>query len=54
MRQQCQVFDGDRVARLVNVCRAVGADCFFEGAAGRDYLEEGPFLEAGVALEFQD
>lgn len=46
--------DGDRIERLVGICRAVGADTFYEGAAGRNYLTASPFNGAGIALEYQD
>lgn len=45
---------GDRIERLVGICQAVGATTFYEGAAGRDYLDARPFAAAGVALEYQD
>jgi hypothetical protein len=45
---------GSRVERLVAICRAVGATRFYEGAAGRAYIDERLFLEAGIHLEYQD
>ena len=45
---------GERVDRLIAICRAVGATGFYEGAAGRDYIDPAAFAAAGVDLEFQD
>jgi hypothetical protein len=46
--------EGDRIGRLVNICRYFNADIFYEGAAGKDYLSEKDFAEHGIRLEFQD
>lgn len=40
--------------RLVDLCRAAGADTYLSGAGGRDYLDEGLFREAGLELRYQD
>lgn len=45
---------GDRVERLVNMCKMFKADTFYEGAAGRNYLDEKHFAGHGIRLEFQD
>jgi hypothetical protein len=45
---------GTSVDRLVGICRAVGADCFYEGAAGRDYIDDSQFTAAGLRIEYQD
>lgn len=45
---------GDRVERLVNMCKMFKADTFYEGAAGRKYLDEKHFAGHGIRLEFQD
>lgn len=45
---------GDRVERLVNICKMFKADTFYEGAAGRNYLDEKHFAGRGIRLEFQD
>jgi hypothetical protein len=45
---------GGKVERLVNICRAVGANAFYEGAAGRDYIDSETFAGGGVTLEYQD
>jgi len=40
--------------RLVDLCKAVGADCYLAGAGGRDYMNLKDFEEAGITVEFQD
>jgi hypothetical protein len=45
---------GGRIDRLVAICRALGAMRFYEGAAGRGYLDPTAFDAAGIALEFQE
>ena len=40
-------------ARLVSICRALGADTYLSGIGGRDYLELDRFAEAGIAVAFQ-
>jgi hypothetical protein len=45
---------GDKTGRLVSICSALRADTFYEGAAGRDYIETEKFDRAGITLEYQD
>lgn len=45
---------GGREERLLAICARLGADRFYEGAAGRDYLDVERFAAAGVRVEFQD
>ncbi|MFA6030756.1 MAG: WbqC family protein [Elusimicrobiota bacterium] len=45
---------GERVERLINTCKHLGADTFYEGAAGRDYMHPSDFAAHGITLEFQD
>jgi hypothetical protein len=40
--------------RLVEICRAVGADVYVSGPGGRGYMEEKLFPSNGVKLEYQD
>jgi hypothetical protein len=40
--------------RLVDLCRAVGADCYLAGAGGRGYMDLAEFEAAGIAVEFQN
>jgi hypothetical protein len=45
---------GGRDERLVALCRHFGAKVFYEGAAGKDYIDETLFLDHGVRVEYQD
>jgi len=45
---------GDRIERLIRICHHFNADIFYEGAAGRDYLDENIFKSAGISIEFQN
>jgi hypothetical protein len=40
--------------RLVDLCKALGADRYLAGAGGRDYMHCEEFKAAGIAVEFQD
>lgn len=44
----------EKTERLVAICRYLGADTFLEGDAGRDYIDESSFKEAGIQLEFHE
>lgn len=44
--------EGAKTALLLSALRAVGADVYVSGTGGKDYLDEGLFREAGVALEW--
>jgi hypothetical protein len=46
--------DGDRNGRLISICRHFGADRFYEGQAGKDYIDIGRFRESGIEVIFQD
>ncbi|MBI4231322.1 MAG: WbqC family protein [Planctomycetes bacterium] len=43
---------GDRNGRLIDICRAAGADLFLEGEAGRSFIDEPRFASAEVAVNF--
>jgi hypothetical protein len=45
---------GDTVERLIAICNQLGANVFYEGAAGRDYIDDELFARAGIKLEYQD
>lgn len=45
---------GRRTERLVDLCRAAGADRYLSGPSARSYIEPGQFAEAGIALEWMD
>lgn len=44
---------GEGTQRLVDVCKAIGADCYVSGIGGRSYIDEGVFSANGVRLEYQ-
>ncbi len=45
---------GDKNERLIKICQHFGADWFYEGAAGKNYLKESLFQNAGIRVEYQD
>ncbi len=45
---------GEQIERLIHLCKHFGADTFYEGAAGRNYIDEKAFWKEGVRVEFQD
>ncbi|MEL6751123.1 MAG: WbqC family protein [Pseudomonadota bacterium] len=45
---------GDRIERLVDICKLLGADTYVSGPAARAYLDETPFEEAGITVEWFD
>jgi len=45
---------GDKMDRLVKICKTFGADIFYEGAAGKNYIDEKLFSNHGIAIEYQD
>lgn len=44
----------DRVLRLVEICRQLGATDYLTGPAARAYLDEGPFNAAGIRVHYMD
>jgi hypothetical protein len=45
---------GSRQERLISLCRALGGETFYEGAAGRDYIDTELFRREGITVQFQD
>jgi hypothetical protein len=45
---------GRRTERLVDLLLRLGADTYVSGPAGRDYIDEALFREAGITLEYFD
>lgn len=43
---------GNRVERLINICRQAGADVYLSGPAARDYLDESCFNKEGIRVEW--
>ena len=40
--------------RLVDLCRAAGADTYVSGRGGRAYMDESLFSQNGISLEYQE
>ncbi|MDP2849066.1 MAG: WbqC family protein [Humidesulfovibrio sp.] len=45
---------GSGTLRLVDILAHLGGTIFYEGAAGRDYIDESLFSSRGMRVEFQD
>ncbi len=45
---------GDRNGRLISLCKMLEADIFYEGASGKNYIEEPRFEKEGIKVIFQD
>jgi hypothetical protein len=41
-----------KTERLIEICRRFGADSFLEGDAGKNYIDESLFSNAGIRLEY--
>lgn len=48
------VVDGDREARIINIVHQLGGKTFYEGAAGRNYIDTELFRQNGLDVVFQD
>jgi hypothetical protein len=46
--------NGDRIERLIKICKKFNADIFYEGASGKNYIGEEAFLKEGIRVSFQD
>lgn len=45
--------EGDTARRLIGLCKHFGADYFYEGEAGKDYIQPADFQREGIRVEFQ-
>ncbi|MFZ5652548.1 MAG: WbqC family protein [Bacillota bacterium] len=45
---------GDKNERLIKICKKFGASIFYEGHAGKDYIDKKVFIESGIEVKFQD
>jgi hypothetical protein len=45
---------GDRIGRLLAICSHFKADVFYEGAAGRNYIDDRQFMDQGITVQYQD
>jgi len=44
---------GEKTERIINICRALGADVYLSGAGGAAYLDGAAFEAAGIELRYQ-
>lgn len=44
---------GDKIGKLIKICQHFGADIFYEGASGKNYIDPDIFLSHGIKVEFQ-
>ena len=51
---QMEELSEEPTQRLVDICRAVGADAYLAGAGGRNYMDVDRFAGAGIAVIFQE
>lgn len=45
---------GRSTDRLIRIIRELGGDVFYEGAAGRNYIDPAEFEAQGIGVQFQD
>lgn len=45
---------GDRIGRLIKICKFFGADIFYEGMSGKNYIDEAFFVNQGIKVEYQN
>jgi hypothetical protein len=53
-RSSEMAIEGGRTSRLLNICKALGADKYYTGAAAKNYFESNLFDDAGIRVEFQN
>jgi hypothetical protein len=46
--------EGSNQERLIEIVKELGGDCFYEGAAGKNYITPSLFEQQGIRVEFQD
>lgn len=44
---------GDRIGRLLAICKHFDADVFYEGAAGCNYIDDREFTDQGITVQYQ-
>lgn len=54
LRSSALTVTGRKTDLLLSICQAVGGDTYLSGPGGRDYLDEGPFERAGIAVRYHD
>jgi len=53
-RSSALAVPGESTERLVNICKAAGADVYLSGAGGRQYMDLELFERAGIEVRFQE
>jgi len=53
-RSSAIAVQGDRIGRLINLSNHFGADTFYEGHSGKNYIDEEIFLAQGIKVEYQN
>lgn len=46
--------EGEKLERLVKICKKLNADTFYEGSSGRSYIDKDYFLRRGINIQYQD
>jgi len=54
IKSSTMAITGDRIGRLIAICKSLKADTFYEGASGRNYIDEERFLAEGIQVVFQN
>ena len=54
--RHCDAYEllDDRSVRLAHLCAQAGGDVYVSGPAARNYLQDAPFAERGIAVEWFD
>ena len=51
---QLSLASHDRQVRLIEICKILECDHFYEGESGRNYIDAGLFQAHGITVEFQE
>lgn len=54
LRSSSLDLSGDATQKLIDLCKAAGAEAYLSGAGGLQYLDQEKFHRAGIKLLFQD
>lgn len=46
--------EGGKIERLINICKSFGANTFYEGSAGRNYIDDRDFLSHYIKVLWHD
>ncbi|MBI4619828.1 MAG: WbqC family protein [Desulfobacterales bacterium] len=45
---------GEKTDRLIKICKMFSVDVFYEGSAGKNYIDENLFNSQGIRIEYQN